>query len=308
MANGKDYYEILGLTKNASADDIKKAYRNLAREHHPDMVSENDKKDAEKRFKEINEAYQVLSDPQKKQMYDQYGQAGPGFSGGGSGPFGSAAGNWGPFTYSYSSSGGKQGFDNVDPFDIFEDFFGFRGFGGNRAPKKGKNLYYELHVEFKDALFGLEKEVNIESGKVKIKIPAGVHDGTEVKFAGKGMPGPDGAPTGDLFITIRYRMPAGFNRVGDHLVSVKELDAVTATLGDTIDIDVIDTKTNSGVGSTKLKIPGGTQHGTQFRVRGKGMPRLRGDGFGDLIVQVLVTVPKRISKKQRKILEDFKTA
>jgi len=194
MATAKDYYEILGVKKESTLDEIKKSYRKLAREHHPDMVKESDKSNAEKRFKEINEAYQVLSDPQKRKMYDQFGTVGSDF-----GPEGfsgsSQGGQWGPFSYTYSSSGGNPFSENgeFDPFDIFEDFFGFRGFG-SRRPRKGKNLYYEMRLEFRDIIFGIEREINVESGKVKVKIPAGMRDGMEIKFSGKGMPGPDGAP------------------------------------------------------------------------------------------------------------------
>ncbi|MFC1622172.1 DnaJ C-terminal domain-containing protein [Patescibacteria group bacterium] len=304
MANGKNYYEVLGLNKNATAAEIKSAYRKLARSHHPDMVKDGDKKAAEKRFKEINEAYQVLSDTEKRRMYDQFGHAGPGFGGAqGGSPFGGAAGNWGPFTYSYTSGGRGADFD---PFDIFEDFFGFRGFGGRRAPQKGKNLYYELHINFKDSLSGVEKEINVESGKVKIKIPGGVHSGTEIRFANKGMPGPNNLPAGDLFLTVRVILPEQFKRAGQHLFSTLEISMVQAALGDEVEIPVIDLESASGVGKAELKIPQGTQPGTQFRLRGKGLPRLRSQGRGDVIVQVFVTIPKRLSRKQRQILEDYR--
>ena len=166
MASNKDYYQILGINKNASAEEIKQAYRKLAREHHPDMVKDGDKAAAEQRFKEINEAYQVLSDPQKRKMFDQYGSAA--FSGGaqnaGAGFGGFNQGQWGPFSYSYTN-GNANGFDfggDFDPFDIFEQAFGFRGFGGRaQGPKKGKNLYYEIHITFAESVFGLEKEVNV---------------------------------------------------------------------------------------------------------------------------------------------------
>lgn len=312
MPTTKDYYEILGINKSSSPEEIKRAYRNLAREHHPDMVRDGDKAAAEQRFKEINEAYQVLSDPEKRKMYDQYGHAGPGFNGQG-GPFGGgfggqSGGQWGPFSYSYSSNGGQQGFgaEGFDPFDIFEDFFGFRGFGGQRRPAKGKNLYYEFHVSFKEAVTGVEKEVNVESGKVKIKIPAGVHDGTELRFAGKGMPGPNGIPAGDLFLTLRVQLPKGFQRVGDVLATLVELDMVQAALGDAVEVPVVDEKSSDGLGLEKLKIPAGTQHGSQFRLRGKGMPRLGGNGKGDIIIQVSVVVPKKLSRTQKKLLEDYK--
>lgn len=316
MASSKDYYEILGLNKNASDEDIKKAYRNLAREHHPDMVEETDKKSAEQRFKEINEAYQVLNDPQKRKMYDQFGNAGPGFSGGGQGgmggsggPFGGfGQGGWGPFTYTYKTTngaGGSAGMNDFDPFDIFEDFFGFRGFSGRRAPKKGKNLYYELHIDFKDAVFGLEKELSVESGKVKIKIPKGVHDGTEIKFSAKGMPGPEGAPPGDLFITVRLRLPKEFRRIGSTLGTVVTLDAVQAALGTVVEVPVVDPTSKDGLGTAKLKIPPGTQNGTQFRLRGKGLPGIQRSVNGDVIAQVVLEVPKSLSRKQKKILTEY---
>lgn len=303
MAAGKDYYDVLGITKGASDEEVKKAYRQLAREHHPDMVSESDKTVAEKRFKEINEAYQVLSDPQKRKMYDQYGHSGMNFNQAGSDPFtGGASGGWGPFTYSYSTSGAND----FDPFDIFESFFGFRGFSGRNSPKKGKNLYYELHVEFKDAIFGLEKSVNVESGKISVKIPAGVHDGTEIRFAGKGMPGDKGAPNGDLFLTIRYSVPAQFRILGEHLVTSQEIDISQAVLGDVVEVSVVDPGEKSGVGKAKLKIPPGTQYGTQFRIKGKGFPRLKQSSQGDVIVQVVVKVPKSLNRKQRQILEEYR--
>lgn len=312
MASNKDYYEILGINKNASPEEIKSAYRKLAREHHPDMVHGGDKDAAEQKFKEVNEAYQVLSDPEKRKMYDQYGHAGPGFGGqnqGQGGPFGGGfGGQWGPYSYTYNSSGGQQGFGDFDPFDIFEDFFGFRGFGGQRRPRKGKSLHYELHIDFKDAVLGIEKEINVESGKVKIKIPSGVYDGTEIRFPEKGMPGPDNMPAGDLFLIIRVQLPKGFQRVGDVLATVIEIDMVQAALGDAVEVTVIDEKQSNALGSEKLKIPAGTQHGTQFRLRGKGMPRLQGSGKGDIIVQIAIVIPKKLSRNQKKILEQFKSS
>lgn len=305
MADKKDYYDVLGLKKGASDADIKSAYRKLAREHHPDMVKDTDKEAAEKRFKEINEAYQVLSDPQKKQMYDQYGHAAGGFNGtGGANGFGGAGagGQWGPFSYSYTSGGGP----NIDPMDIFEEFFGFRGFGGQRQPRKGKNLFYEMTITFADAVKGLEKEINAESGKLTINIPAGVRNGTELRFAGKGMPGPEGVPNGDMYITVRVPTPKGFQRAGDDLGILIDINFAQAALGDTVEVPVVDPKSKDGLGKAKLKIPEGTQPGTQFKVKGKGMPRLRGRGQGDVIVQVNIVIPKKLSKKQKEVLEQFK--
>jgi molecular chaperone DnaJ len=302
MATTKDYYEILGIQRNASDEDIKKAYRKLAREHHPDMVKESDKEGARKRFKEINEAYRVLSDPQKRKMYDQFGHAGAGF-----GQEGPGGGQWGPFTYTYSSQGGSP-FDfsenNFDPFDIFEDFFGFRGYS-SRRPRKGKNLYYEMHLEFKDIIFGIERDISVESGRVKVKIPAGMRDGMEIKFTGKGMPGPDNAPNGDLFLTIRVRNISDFIIVGDDLLVTKEINMIDAALGTIIEIPVVDLQDKNGIGKTKLRIPSGTQYGSRFLIRSKGMPRLHGRGQGSVVVQVLVKIPQRLSKKQRDTLEKF---
>lgn len=306
MANGKkDYYDILGVSRSASDAEIKSAYRKLAREHHPDMVADSDKAQAEAKFKEINEAYQILSDPEKKRMYDQFGHASTSASGGmGGNPFGQGfGGQWGPFSYSYSSNG--QDFGGVDPFEIFEEVFGFRGFGGARRPRKGKNLYYEMQVDFADAVTGAEKEVNVESGKIKIKIPRGARNGTELRFADKGMPA-EGLPNGDLFISLRVKTPREFQRVGDDLVTVVEIDFVQATLGDEIKVPVVDEKSKNGIGSAKLKVPSGTQPGTQFRLRGKGMPRLRGNGNGDVIVQTLIKIPSKLNKKQKKALEDYR--
>lgn len=317
MANGqKDYYDILGISRDASPSEIKKAYRKLAREHHPDAVADEDKKEAEKRFKEINEAYQVLSDPQKKKMYDQYGSAAFGGANGSAAgargnPFsgfgGQKSGQWGPFTYTYSSSGRGANDFGFDPFDIFEDVFGFRGFSGSRRPRKGKNLYYELHIDFADAVKGAEKEIKIETGKLKVKIPKGARNGTELRFAGKGMPGPNNLPPGDLYITLRFNIPQEFRRVGANLVTFVEIDFVQAILGDTVKVPVVDEKSKSGVGKSKVKIPSGTQPGTQIRLRGKGMPHLHSGGNGDVIVQVSINIPKNLSRKQKKLLEEYKS-
>ena len=228
MSTKIDYYEILGVPKTASDSDIKQAYKKMAKAHHPDMVAREDKEQAERKFKEINEAYQILSDPQKRKMYDQFGHAGMGGQPGN----GQAGGSWGPFTYSYSAGGNP--FDmggGFDPFDVFEEIFGFRGYGGNRRPKQGKNLYYELHIEFSDAVLGIERDIRIESGNVKIKIPAGIRDGTEIKFSGKGMAGQSAdIPKGDLYISVRVKSPREFSIVGSDIVISLELDFITAAL------------------------------------------------------------------------------
>lgn len=314
MANGKDYYQILGVGKSASPEEIKQAYKNLAKEHHPDMVDASNKDAAEKRFKEINEAYQVLSDPQKRKMFDQFGTADPNMGGFG-GQGGARGGQWGPFSYSYST-GGQPGagaggpFDfgssDFDPLDIFEDFFGFRGFGGSNRPRRGKNLNYEMEISFKEALFGLEKDVNTESGRVRIKIPAGVRDGTEVRFSGKGMPGGQGMPSGDLFITLRVRYPSEFKVINDNLVVSAEISFVEAALGAEKEVSIVDLSKPDGLGKVKLKIPAGTQYGSSFILRGKGMPRVNRRGQGDVLVQVFVRTPAKLSREQKELLEKYK--
>lgn len=307
MPTKRNYYDILGVSKTASDDELKKAYRKMAMEHHPDMVKDGDKKAHEERFKEINEAYQVLSDPQKRKMYDAYGHAASGsqgFSGANAGGFG---GQQGPFTYTYSSNMGDQNpFGDVDPFEVFQDFFGFRGFGGQRQPKRGKNLSYQLEIQFVDAVKGAQKNIKVETGEITIKIPQGARDGTELRFAGRGLPGPINTPAGDLFITLRAPTPREFqDRAGDDLGVLKEIDFVTATLGGLVEIPVVDERSPTGVAQTQLKIPNGTQHGTQFRVRGKGMPRLNGRGSGDVIVQVVIKIPQNISRQQKQALENY---
>lgn len=303
--DSKNYYSILGLSKDASSEDIKKAYKRLAKEYHPDMVAESDKATAEKRFKEINEAYQVLSDPQKKEMYDRFGSTSGFSSTGGSKAGGQGFYQNGPFSHTYSTSSGESPFGDFDPFDVFENFFGFRGFSQNRAPQKGKNLAYEMRIDFADAVKGAEREISVESGRLKVKVPQGVRTGTEMRFAGKGMPGPNGLPPGDLYITFRVQTPDVFERVGDNIGTVVDIDFAKAALGGEVEIPVVDPNSPTGVGKAKLKIPQGTQHGTQIKIKGKGMPRLNGGGRGDLIVEVHVKIPQRLTKDQRRILEEY---
>ncbi|OGC50528.1 hypothetical protein A2716_04975 [candidate division WWE3 bacterium RIFCSPHIGHO2_01_FULL_40_23] len=307
----RDYYEILGISKNASGEEIKAAYKRLAKEHHPDVAK--DKTAAEAKFKEINEAYQVLSDPQKRKMYDTYGTAQPGYGGfPGEGPFGGfggqRAGQWGPFTYTYSTGGqGFEGFgEDFDPFDIFEQVFGFRGFGGSRRPRKGKNLDYEMTISFADSVRGREEEININGKRLKIKIPAGIRDGNELRFEGYGEEGPSGLPPGDLHITIRIYPHKVFQRHGDDIYVTKEVSFVQAILGDEVEIPVVDPLSGAGESVTRMRVPQGTQPGTEFRIKGKGMPRLRSTQRGDMFVRLFVIIPQKLSKEQKKLLEEYR--
>ena len=305
----KDYYEILGVGKNASKDEIKKAYKRLAKKHHPDV---DKSADANEKFKEINEAYQVLSDEKKRAAYDQFGSAAfDPSAGSGFGGFGGQAqsGRWGPFTYTYTTSGGAPDLDFgdfSDPFSIFEQVFGSRGFG--RQPRRGRNLYYTIQIDFMDAVSGLTQEVQLNGKKLKIKIPAGIRDGGQLKFVGEGEAGPRGLPPGDLYLTVRIQPHPTFTRIGDDIFILQEISFVQATLGDTIEIETVDKP-------VKLKIPAGTQSGTQFRLRGKGVPHLRGRGFtlnrsgsgrGDQYVRVRVKVPEKLSRGQKNLLEEFR--
>jgi DnaJ-class molecular chaperone len=303
----RDFYEVLGISKNATKDEIKKAYKRLAKKHHPDV---DKSAGAEQKFKEINEAYQILSDPQKKAAYDRLGHAafdpsaGSGF-GGRAGQ--SQSGQWGPFTYTYTSTGGGEPFDfggYADPFDIFEEVFGFRGFGG-RA-RRGRDLHYSITIEFIDAVKGLEQEIKIGSRRLKIKIPQGIRDGARLKFAGEGEPGPQGTPPGDLFLTVRIQPHPVFQRIGDDIIVGAEISFVQAALGDTIQVPAIDPSSRDGQTWVKLKIPAGTQPGTSFRLRGKGVPHRRGWGRGDAYVRVKVKIPQKLSRKQKSLLEEFR--
>jgi len=298
----KDYYEVLGVGKGASAAEIKSAYKRLAKKHHPDVdksAGANDK------FKEINEAYQVLSDSEKKSAYDQFGSAAfdqtQGF-GPSAGSGQARSGQWGPFTYTYTTSGGAPEApsdfgDFSDPFSIFEQVFGSRGFG--RQPRKGRNLYYSLAIDFMDAVRGLTQEVSLNGKKLKVKIPAGIRDGAEIKFRGEGEGGPQGLPPGDLFLTVRIRPHPTFTRIGDDIYILKEISFTQAALGDTVEIETVEKP-------VKLKIPAGTQLGTQFRLRGKGVPNLHSRGRGDQYVRVHVAVPKKLSREQKRILKEFR--
>jgi molecular chaperone DnaJ len=299
---GKDYYSILGVNKDASEAEIKSAYRKLAREHHPDVAK--NKEEAEKKFKEINEAYQVLGDKNKKAQYDQFGSAG--FNGGSAGgnPFG---GGGNGYTYTWNSSGGGNPFGGADPFDIFEEVFGFRGFGGgNRAPQKGKNLYYQISISFVDSIKGTTKKIRVGKEEFDVKIPAGVNTGTELKLAGKGGEAPSkDLPNGDLFLAIVVEEVENFERHGADIYSIQPIKLTVAVLGAKVKVKTVDPKSSSALGEVTLKIPAGTQEGTLFRIKESGVPRLRGGGRGDHFVKVTLVTPTKITKKQKKLLEEL---
>ncbi|KPC74722.1 molecular chaperone DnaJ [Laceyella sacchari] len=346
----RDFYEVLGVSRNASDDEIRKAYRKLARKYHPDV---NKDTDAEQKFKEVKEAYEVLSDPQKKANYDRYGHADPtgGFGGGG---------------------GAGAGFDADFGFgDIFDMFFG----GGRRnnpnAPRQGADLEYRLQIEFKDAVYGKTVDVVIprtetcdqchgsgakpgtkpetcsvcqgsgqtevvqntpfgrvvnrrichacngtgqlirekctncsgqgqvkKKKKINVKIPAGIHEGAQLRVSGEGEPGVNGGPPGDLYITIYVKPHEFFKRDGDDLTCELPITFGQAALGDEVIVPTLN-------GRARLKVPAGTQTGTEFRLQGKGVPRLRGYGEGDLRVKVRVVTPTKLTEEQKEALRKF---
>ncbi len=354
MADKRDYYEVLGVNKGASDDEIKKAYRKEAKKYHPDLHPGD--KAAEAKFKEVNEAYEVLSDSDKKARYDQFGHAGvdPNFGGGGAG-------------------GGFGGFDFSDIFDMFGG--GFGGFGGassrRNGPVRGRDITKEVVVTFEEAAFGCKKKVNITrseacpecggsgakkgttaqtcsrcggrgqvqtqtrtplgymtnvttcpecrgSGKIikepcrdcrgtgkvrtsktiEVDIPAGINDGQTMQLSGRGESGERGGPSGDLLITVRIRPHEIFTRDGYDVYIKFPITFTEAALGATVKVPTLD-------GIVEYDIPEGTQHGTRFRLREKGVPALRGRGRGDQYVVVEVEIPKNLSSKQKEILKEF---
>jgi molecular chaperone DnaJ len=352
----KDYYEILGLQKGASDDEIKKAFRKLALQYHPDRNAGD--KEAEEKFKEINEAYQVLSDPQKRSQYDQFGTAdfnGGGFEGGG---------------FDFSDFGGFG--------DIFDSFFG-GGFSGSsrkrrNGPERGADIEYTVSLTFNEAVFGVEKEININrsekcehcegtgakpgshpktcdkcggtgqikiqrntplgnfvsmstcdkcggkgtiisdpcsfcggSGrtrkqrKIKVNIPAGVDTGNVLPLRGQGEHGINGGPSGDLYINIKVAPHSVFKRKDFDIYMDTHISFAKAAMGTEIKVPTID-------GDVKYEIPAGTQPGTVFRLKGKGVPRVNSYGRGDQYVNVVVDIPKSINQKQREALMAYMAA
>ena len=282
MATKTDYYDILGISKSASADEIKKAYRKQALEWHPDR-HKDDKEAAEKRFKEINEAYQVLSDPQKRAAFDQYGSAA--FTPGGN-PFAGFGGQGGPFTYTYTS-GGENPFGNMnfgDPFDIFESFFGGGSpFGRSKAQQTPR---YSMTINFMEAIKGVSKEVSIGGKKRKIKIPAGIYEGARISF-------------GDFTLSINIKPDKLFERQDDDIYVSMGIPFSLAVLGGEIEVPTVE-------GDIKLRIRPGTQSGTMMRLRERGVAHLHGRGRGDEYVRLNVLVPEKLNKEQKNLVEEMK--
>ncbi|MDV7144109.1 molecular chaperone DnaJ [Tropicimonas sp. TH_r6] len=354
----RDYYEVLGVARGASEAEIKKGFRKKARELHPDSNSDNP--DAEAQFKEANEAYDILKDPEKKAAYDRFGHAAfeGGMGGGGGGPRGGGFHGQGDFASAFS--------DVFD--DLFGDFMGGQRGGGRQRAARGSDLRYNLRVTLEEAFAGVQKTINVPTsvacsacsgtgaeggaepitcptcsgmGKVRaqqgfftvertcptcnglgqsiknpcqtchgngrvekerslsVNIPAGVETGTRIRLAGEGDAGTRGGPSGDLYIFIEVAEHEIFNRDAQHLFCQVPVSVASAALGGDIEVPTIDG------GRSRVKVPAGSQTGKQMRLRGKGMPTLRGGGSGDMFIEMIVETPVNLTTRQKELLREF---
>lgn len=305
----EDYYNTLGIDKNASADDIKKAYRKLALKYHPDR-NPGDKKSAEEKFKKISEAYAVLSDPEKRQQYDNYGSEAfsqkftqedifrgfdindilrdLGFGGlGGFSFFGGGGGRGRRQTYT----------QRVDPFG---EYYGEQQYR-QTMQQRGEDLEYNLSITLEEAFTGAEKKIALRQAtaatqELKVKIPPGISSGQKLRLPGKGAPGISGGPAGDIYLNIQVVPHPVFTREGDDLVTEVNVKFSQAALGTTIDVPTLNGQPK------RIKVPPGTQNNMRIRMKGFGMPRFKGSGKGNEYVKINVTVPRKLTEKQQELV------
>jgi molecular chaperone DnaJ len=309
----KDYYSVLGVSRNATPDEIKKAYRKMAMQYHPDKNPGNKK--AEDTFKEMSEAYDVLSDTKKRNLYDQFGFSGPGFGGGGPNPggFGSQGGGPGGFGgYGGPFGGGGAGPENFQDIfgDIFGDVFGGQknqgqGPGGFRARRaRGADLRYTLNISFEESALGSEKTISFirqrsgkeETARLSVKVPAGVNSGQRLKLANEGDGSPSGGSPGDLYVVINVLDHSLFKRDEDHVLLDLPVSYIDAILGCSVEVPTLSNR-------VALKIPPGTHTGQLFRLKGKGLPHRQGFGSGDMIIKILVDTPESLDDSQKELLK-----
>jgi molecular chaperone DnaJ len=303
MADKRDYYEVLGLKKGASVDEVKKAFRKKAMQHHPDK-NPGDKK-AEEKFKEINEAYCVLSDADKKDKYDKFGFAGvdpnAAFYEGQGGP-----GNQDGYQYQTYGNfngadfGGYQSFSESDFANLFGDLFGsgFAKAQRNDGPRKGADLQAGITISFEEAAFGTKKQIRLEGKTISVTIPEGIDNGSKISLKGQGLPGTNGGPSGDLFVGINIKPHSKFTRKGADIYTDVPITFTQAILGTSIIVPTLRDKVS-------YKVPAGTQPDTLFRLKGKGIKDLKSKRTGDLYVKVLVKIPTNLTNEQKDLLEKF---
>lgn len=319
----KDYYQILGVSKNASEKEIKRAYRKLAQQYHPDKNRGD--KTAEEKFKDINEAYEVLSDPEKRQKYDQFGAQWQQFerSGGNAQDFwaqwASAGGRPGGYTYTQTATQedlermfGSRGFGGASGFsDFFETLFGGMGqrsssgfgdpFRRAQTQRQGQDVEHTIQVTLEEAFHGTTRRLRWEDGRsLQAKIPRGVKTGSRIRLSGQGRPGAGGGQAGDLYLKVEVLPHARFERDGDNLKVKVPVDLYTAVLGGKVKVRAIDK-------SVKLTIPPETPNGKTFRMRGLGMPKLRNpDERGDLYATIEVQLPRNLSEKEKELFRQLR--
>ncbi len=303
----KDYYKILGVDRNATDKEIKAAFRRLARKYHPD-VNPGDKS-AEEKFKEISEAYEVLSDPEKRRKYDQFGQYWEQVSHQGASAGGAQQPGWETFIFDFGDfvdpgvSSEEVGFGTSGFSDFFEMLFGTgRPRGGttgstSRAGMRGRDVEAELEISFDEAFSGGKKDFVINGRRIELTIPKGVKDGQKLRLAKQGEEGPGGR--GDLILTVRVRPHPIFERKGDDLYYEVPVDYVTAILGGEVPVP-------TPTGRVTMKVPPGTSSGRVFRLPGQGMPKLNQNARGDMYVKVQIRVPEFVSRREKELLEEIR--